>query len=119
MTASNKFTKIVALKTISIQIFIIINMQNDLDLKNYKVNKKIGEGSFGEVLLIEDNLTQKNYVAKVSKFECLSNQNQKLFQQNLKSLKPIKNPIIIPIIGYSFIDFENQKILYFRFKSFN
>ena len=86
-------------------------MSEFLDLKRFKKQRKIGQGSFGQVFKVVENDTEDIFAAKIS-FAKLD-VNDKKFFTNLKRevniLSKLNHPSVLKFIGYSPIYF-NQKL---------
>ncbi|KAK8872217.1 hypothetical protein M9Y10_007982 [Tritrichomonas musculus] len=82
-----------------------------LNLENFILLNKIGEGGFGEVFLIINKDLETKYVAKISKIP-LTEENEE-FKLSLKRevnlLAQINHPNIVKFIGYSPIDFHEEE----------
>lgn len=81
-----------------------------LDLSKFAIKSKIGEGLYGQVFVVEDKETGELYAAKISK--------KKIFKQEEKNtniyreaqlISQLNHPCILKFIGYSPLDFDNNK----------
>ena len=90
--------------------FFFFIMSEFLDLKRFKKQSKIGQGSFGQVFKVVENDTEDIYAAKIS-FTKLD-ENDKKFLTNLKRevniLSKLNHPSVLKFIGYSPIDFNQN-----------
>ena len=80
-----------------------------IDLSEYKVKKRIGEGSFGIAYLIKHRKTKKLYAAKVSKGKINTKQEKKQFFKEIDSQIKANNPSVLKLIGINLRNFNNKK----------
>ena len=59
----------------------------NINLENIQVVNKIGEGSYGIVYLVQEIETNRKFVAKETKIECQSPQDQKKFFNEVLKIK--------------------------------
>lgn len=83
---------------------------NDLivDLENYRIIKKVGEGSYGKVYLVQDIQTNEQLVAKESKVECQTTKDQKSFFNEITAFSKVHNPAVLSLIGFNMTNFEGD-----------
>lgn len=79
-----------------------------VNLNNFKIVDALEEGSFGPVLMIQENKTHRLFTAQISKSECKSKHDQKHFNQEIQSLLNISNPFILSIYGINSKNFRNE-----------
>lgn len=84
-----------------------------LNLNKYKVVKSLGEGTFGDVFLVQDRDSQIIYAAKISK-EAIVEVNEEnsddilfLFRE-IKIMSALNHPSIIRYIGYNPKNFDGK-----------
>lgn len=70
-----------------------------LDIENFRIISKIGEGSYGIAYLVEESATKKRYVAKESKVECQSSQEQRKFFNEIIASSKVHNPAVLSLLG--------------------
>lgn len=74
-------------------------------MEKYRLVKKIGQGSFGEVWLVKGSKTQKQYVLKQINLQHASKREQRAAHLQVKLLSTLKHPNIV-----SYLDsFYNSK----------
>ena len=78
------------------------------DLDKYQIQEKIGVGSYGVVYLIKKIGTDELYAAKVTKVECLKVQDQKSFLKEVTAFSRVKNPAVLSLIGFNFLNFRKE-----------
>ena len=78
--------------------------------EKYQKVRKIGEGGFGKVYIIEDKTTHDLYVAKISKFS-LQTPNITESYREIDIHCQIEHPCISQLIGYSFTNFQNKECI--------
>ena len=79
-----------------------------ISLERFSVKTNIDSGSLITVILVEDNLTHENYVAKII------NEKELFLVENLtiiSTLSQLTHPTIIKFIGYSPTDFQSNNNL--------
>ena len=80
-----------------------------LDLGKFDIKKTIGQGEFGEVILIEERETGKKFAAKVNKkLNINSNVGQKTFMNEVETFSKIKYPSVLKFYGYNLNNFNFQ-----------
>ncbi|KAK8890640.1 hypothetical protein M9Y10_035422 [Tritrichomonas musculus] len=81
-----------------------------LDLSQFKKKKKIGEGSFGKVFIVEDKSTKKIYAAKVSKNEYQEATPKEMLNlsREVNIISKMEHPSILNFVGYSPVNFKNK-----------
>ncbi|KAK8883557.1 Serine/threonine-protein kinase tousled-like 2 [Tritrichomonas musculus] len=90
----------------------MLSQNSDVDLAQYHLLFKIGEGGFSKVYRIYDEKNKKYYAAKICLFAVEeetqeSPETRSLFREvNLMSL--LNHPTIIKLIGYSPNDFDGD-----------
>ena len=87
-----------------------VTFKMSVNLNNYEKVKKVGEGSFGKVYLIEDKDTEKQYCAKISRNIIEDNSLDDLINliTEVSLFSKFEHPSIIKFIGYSTVDFNNN-----------
>ena len=78
-----------------------------VNIESYKKIEHIGSGSFGEVFLVENQITQKKYAAKV--ILSANNGKPKDIQSEFFIYSKTKHPAIIQFHGLSMKDFDNKR----------
>ena len=78
-----------------------------ISLDKYQVVKKVGEGSYCTVLLVEDKETKKKYAAKIHKYNDEDSRAKCL--RTIEFLGTNHNQNLVNFIGYSPIDFEGNE----------
>lgn len=81
-----------------------------IDLDNCTKKKKLGEGQFAIVYLVQDNQTKQEMVAKERKIECKSADDQINFFKELKAFSMIKNAATLSLIGFNMTNFEQEHL---------
>lgn len=67
-------------------------------IQNYKLIKKLGEGGYGEVFLVEDENEKKKYALKILKVFDFSDESTSL--REIDNLKKSNSPFIIEYIDH-------------------
>ena len=101
---SDNTTKIIYYVKNPKQSFQIKKNKNTINLENYKIIKKIGQGSFGQIFEVEDNFKNKFALKKIiltqeSDIKKIEHEYQILI--DLNSLKKNLNLNLIKIYGFS------------------
>lgn len=65
-----------------------------LDLNKFQIIRRIGEGQFGIVYLIEDRVSKQPFAAKINKQVCVHSIDQKVFMKEIQTFLKIKYPNI-------------------------
>lgn len=83
---------------------------NFINLKKYKLEKKLGKGTFGQVYIAIEKETSNLYAAKVSLEEVDATKKDSLrnFTREVNIISQISYPSILKFIGFSPIDFQNN-----------
>lgn len=81
-----------------------------LDLSQFQKKKKIGEGGYGKVYIVEDKSTKKIYAAKISKkeFEEATPKEMLDLSREVNIISKMKHPSVLEFIGYSPVNFKND-----------
>lgn len=79
-----------------------------VDLKNFSIKKKLGEGIYGVVYLVSDNDTNELFAAKCSKIKCVEAEDQKLFFKELTAFYKTKNAAIVALKGFNLTNFDHK-----------
>lgn len=79
-----------------------------IDLDEFKIVEKIGEGMFGKVYLVEEIQTKKLFAAKVIKDGYSNSDEQRKLFQEISSLACIKNPAVLLFYGFNLNDFDHN-----------
>ena len=85
-------------------------MDSTLDLSQFEIIKKVGEGSFGEVFQVKEKKSDQILAAKVSLIP-LSEASEDIIQnlsREVNIIVKLNNPSIVKFIGYSPIDFQKD-----------
>ena len=101
---SDNTTKIIYYVKNPKQSFQMKKNKNTINLENYKIIKKIGQGSFGQIFEVEDNFKNKFALKKIiltqeSDIKKIEHEYQTLI--DLNSLKKNLNLNLIKIYGFS------------------
>ena len=78
-----------------------------IDIKNYEIISKIGEGGFGEVYKVKEKQSGKLYAAKVS-LKTIENSTILDISREVNILSKIIHPFVVKFIGYSSVDFHGE-----------
>ena len=78
-----------------------------ISLDKYQVVKKIGEGAYSVVFLVEEKETKKKYAAKIHKLNDEDSRAKCL--RSIEFLGQNHNQCLVNFIGYSPIDFEGKE----------
>lgn len=85
--------------------------QYKVDINNFKIVKSLGKGAFGDVSLVEDKKTKKQYAAKFIKFDDdddnLEEQKESI-NREIQVMIKVQHPTILKFIGYSTQDYQGQ-----------
>ncbi|KAK8898360.1 hypothetical protein M9Y10_000645 [Tritrichomonas musculus] len=81
----------------------------NINLENIQVVNKIGEGSYGIVYLVQEIETNRKFVAKETKIECQSPQDQKKFFNEVLAFSKVNNPAVLSFLGYSLKNFDGEQ----------
>lgn len=79
-----------------------------LDLNDFKIIRKLGNGACGDVYLVKEKSSAKLFAAKVSRVECKSLSDQKSFFREILSLSKAKHPAVLSLIGFNLTNFEGD-----------
>ena len=85
-------------------------MSNYINLSDFKKLKRIGNGKFANVYLVENNETQEQYAAKVSTRQCDNYQDQKVFMNEIQIFLGSYYPSIIEFKGFSLCNLKGEAI---------
>ena len=80
-----------------------------IDIKDYIILNQIESGGFGLVYSVQNKKTKYNCAAKVLNTHNDESQYKKMINREIGIMIRCQHPTIIKFIGYSFIDFNNQK----------
>ncbi|KAK8880757.1 hypothetical protein M9Y10_003444 [Tritrichomonas musculus] len=80
------------------------------DTSDYEVtNKKLGEGTFGEVYVVENQTSDKLYAAKIINTNgFFSSRDQLMFLRESLILYKLDHPAIVKFFGINFHSFEDS-----------
>ena len=83
--------------------------QSEIDIKRFKKIKRINKGGFGVVYKVEEKKTGENYAAKV--IDCNDDEEkcESIINREVSIMLLAKHPTIIKFIGYSKVDFHDEK----------
>lgn len=79
-----------------------------VDLEDYTIIKKLGEGQYGTVYLVIEKETQKEFAAKVSKVECINASDQKEFFKELTAFSMIESAATLSLKGFNMTNFKKE-----------
>ena len=86
-----------------------VNVGNQLS--DFNIQRKLGQGHFGSVYLVQSKLTKKVYAMKEIKSERYKNEEQKLeIQKEIKLLENLDHPHVITYFA-SFTENNNVYII--------
>lgn len=88
-----------------------MQLEEKLNLQSYRITKILGNGTFGQVLLVEDINTKKQYACKVLYNEIFRDENQGSYPPIMTTIFEAQYPSILSIDKYSFTDFYNDNHL--------
>lgn len=79
------------------------------DLNKFKIIKKIGEGNYGKVYLIQE-IENPNiqYAMKVAKEEANNQEKINEFLNELKPFLTVQHPAVLPLVGFNFKSNKNK-----------
>ncbi|KAK8892224.1 hypothetical protein M9Y10_029447 [Tritrichomonas musculus] len=80
-----------------------------ISLDKYQEVKRIAEGAYGTILLVEDKETHKKYAAKIIKYNDEATRNRCL--ESIEFMGQHHQPFLVNFIGYSPVDFEGNENL--------
>ena len=83
-------------------------LQFQIDLKEYKLDKVIGHGSYADVYLAY-NRERKPFAAKVALNPLKEEIDQISFQREIRILSQLKHAAFVGFVGYSLKDFNKKK----------
>ena len=78
----------------------------EINLADFEIIKSIGSGSFGDVSLVLNKKTKKQYAAKVSQKEISSEEELASFFREVSATSKVKNAAVLAVIGYNRLDFD-------------
>ena len=88
------------------------NKNKFIDLDQFYILNRIGEGGYGKCFLVKEANTNKKYVAKVLKKQIsndyMHNEETLLFFREVKLMSILNHPSIIKFIGFSPVDFNQS-----------
>lgn len=87
-----------------------INLKKTPLKEDFKMIKKLGEGLYGEVYLVENKATNKLWVLKCHKKEVMKEKFEEKFQSEFDVIKKIDHPHIYTVYAF-YHDSENYYIL--------
>lgn len=82
-------------------------LQYQIDLKDYKIDKPIGHGSYADVFLAYRD--KKPYAAKISLNPLKEEIDQISFRREIRILSQLKHASFIGFVGFSLKDFNKKK----------
>lgn len=81
-----------------------------IDIKDYKIESQIGNGAYGVIYMVKNQVTDKIYVAKVlSKIDPDDDAAQQSVKNEIKILKECHHPTLIEFRGFSKVDFYGHE----------
>lgn len=88
-------------------------MRSQVDISNFEVVRKVGEGGFGKVFQVKDKSTGLTYAAKVSisSIDELAAEEEKFgyLLREINIISKLDHPSILKYVGYSIDDFKSKK----------
>ncbi|KAK8838662.1 hypothetical protein M9Y10_032699 [Tritrichomonas musculus] len=83
-------------------------LQFEVDIKKFKKGKRITNGGFGVVYSVEETQTGQKYAAKL--IDCGDSQErcQQVINREIDIMLTVNHPTIVPFIGYSKTDFQDE-----------
>ena len=81
-----------------------------LDIHNFNIVKRIGDGTISSVFLVEDNKTNKEYVAKIIQLE-LDKKSDFISNHEIDKIMNTEHPTIVKFLGFCSTDFYDQSHL--------
>ncbi|KAK8843100.1 hypothetical protein M9Y10_025291 [Tritrichomonas musculus] len=82
-----------------------------LDLNNYEIGMKVGQGGFGKVYCCQNKKTGEKYAAKVSKSLIKEEDKNAMLNiyREVNIMASISHPAVLKFIGYSPVNFNGKK----------
>lgn len=79
-----------------------------IDLDQFEIIEKIGEGSCSVVYSVQKIETKEYFAAKISKNECKTFQDQHSFFEEIASYSQIQAPSVIKMFGFNLRNFQGE-----------
>ena len=88
-----------------------MEISSTINIKEYKIQKRIGCGTFGDVFQVKHEKSREIYAAKIIKKSIQTDFNDRLrdLSREVNILSTIKHPSVVVFIGFSSVDFNNEK----------
>ncbi|KAK8839630.1 Checkpoint kinase 2 [Tritrichomonas musculus] len=80
-----------------------------IDLSNYEIVQNITQGGFGDINLIRNKKTGKEFAAKTNLIQNKT-QNKLFISREVRILIQIQHPTIIQFRGFSYVDFREETV---------
>lgn len=86
-----------------------LNHRYEVDLKNYKVKKRINNGADGVVYLVENVLNKEQYAAKVIFCSGREEEYDNVLNREVEIMMNTNHATLVQFIGFSKVDFTSEK----------